>query len=184
MTWLSSSKAARNYTPDEREVIEGYRTPAHAQVFLNSLAYFNSREDVVNSFRRALRQRKVNCLEGALTAVAILENYGHRPTILDLVSSEDDEADHVVFAYEHNNKLGAIGRSRDNHLQSRPPIYLSEEELARSYFDAFKTAKGYLKKFRIIDLDRIRRFDWRFSSRNLIGLDHYMQDMRHRILRP
>ncbi len=182
MTWLSSSKAARNYTPDEREVIDGHRTPAHAQVFLNSLAYFSSREDVVNSFRRALRQRKVNCLEGALTAAAILENYGHRPTVLDLVSSEKEEPDHVVFVFEHNSKLGAIGRSRYSRLQSRPPIYRSEEDLARSYYLAFRTANGYLHKFRVIDLDKIGRFDWRFSSHNLIGLDYYMQRMRHWIL--
>src|SRR5262245_63142795 len=66
--------------------------PWRIQRFLDDLAY-DARGTGCRSPRRVLRERSVQCLDGAIFAAAALRLQGHRPLVLDLEAEQDD--DHV-----------------------------------------------------------------------------------------
>src|SRR4029077_11066820 len=85
--------------------------------------------------RRVLRERRVQCMDGALFAAAALRLQGHRPLLLDLEAWHDD--DHVLALFRGPHGWGAMGRSNYSGLRYRDPIYPTLRTLALSYFESY-----------------------------------------------
>ena len=116
-------------TAGELRTLRGLKTPALIQRFVDGLTYQYA--DTAGSVRRALRERKGHCLEGALVAAAALRVHGHRPLLMDLEAVRDD--DHVVALYRERGLWGGIAKSNYAGLRFRAPVYRTLRELALSY---------------------------------------------------
>jgi hypothetical protein len=105
-------------------------TPAwRIQKFLDELDY-DVKGEGCRSPRRVLRERKVQCMDGALFAAAALRVQGERPLLLDLEAVFDD--DHVLALYRVNGRWGAIARSNYSGLRFREPHFRTVRDLALS----------------------------------------------------
>jgi hypothetical protein len=127
-----------------------------------------------------VRRGRAHCLEGALSAAAILEQHGYSPLILDLES--EDLLDHTLFLYTHNGRYGAVGKSRDIGLDGRKPVFQSVEELARSYVVPYIDAKAHIKAFGVLDLRTLKNTSWRTSKRNVWYVEEALRPIRHQKL--
>lgn len=172
-----------HYTPLELQLIGSCQTPADVQAYLSSLIY-NSRGSDVKSFRRVVRTGNADCLEGALTAAAILEKHGYRPAVLDIIGTNPKEGDHVVFIYKQNGAYGAVGKSNIPKLEGRPPLFPTVEELALSFWKAFATPTTRIDSFGVARLDKIHAIDWRFSETTLDRIVDYINRVKHYRLNP
>lgn len=172
----------RLFTPSERRLIQRLRTPTQVQNFLLRHFDYNREEngETLCSFRKALRRRRVHCLEAVFIAAAILEHHGYPPRVLDL--SSVDHLDHVVFLYRKNGRYGTIGYSRDTGLWGRPPRYRTIKQLVMSYYVPFIDKTGRINRYATANLDEITGADWRFSKRNVWRVQQYLTDIPHKWL--
>lgn len=166
------------FTEYERRIIEIFDTPDKVQILLKLIPY-NFVANTIHSFRKVIRENTAHCLEGALTAAAILEQHGFEPLVLDLESS--DNLDYVLFLYEKNGKIGTIGKSRCKRLMQRKPKYDSVEEIVMSYYKPYLEPKtnGRIIGYAVVNLNEIKRADWRFSEENLWKVENYLIEKRH-----
>ncbi len=182
----SAESHSRNQSPSravfskkERDVIARYRTPRQVQRYLRELPYNWERGgETLRSFRSVVRYGSVHCLEGALTAAAILEQHGYPPLLLDLESK--DNLDHVLFIYRRRGRWGSVGRSRETGLQGRKPVFRSLRDLVMSYVDPYVDRSGRITAFGVLDLRLLTRCDWRFSPRNVWKVEQTLIRLPHR----
>jgi hypothetical protein len=168
------------FTPRERALIRGLRTPAAVQGFLNALPYNTEPPPgraTLRSFRGVVRERAAHCLEAALTAAVILEQHGVPPLLLSLESI--DELDHVLFVYRRGGRWGSVARSRDPGLHGRAPVFRSPRQLALSYFDPYVDTTGCLKGYAVADLRALGRYDWRLSEGNVWKVERFLLELPH-----
>jgi hypothetical protein len=168
------------FTPAERRLIRRLNTPARVQRFLNRMPY-NSEQpphsDTLRSFRGVLKHRTAHCLEAALFAACVLEQYGYPPLVMSLESA--DMLDHVIFVYRRQGRWGSIGRSRDPGLHGRRAVFRSPRDLAMSYFDPYVDFTGALTGYAVADLRALGSYDWRFSPRNVWKVERFLLQLRH-----
>jgi hypothetical protein len=145
---------------DETRFLRGLRPAWRIQEFLDAIAY-----DVVGgqcrSPRRVLRERSAQCLDGALLAAAALRVQGHRPLLLDLEATRDD--DHVLAVFKRSGRWGAIAKSNYSGLRFREPIFRTLRELALSYFEVYFNLDGEktLRRYSLpLDLSRFDDRAW------------------------
>jgi hypothetical protein len=155
-----------------------YKTPKQVQKFLRKLPY--NRTHTLFSAETSARQGTAHCFEAAILAAAILERHGYPPLVISFESRDD--LDHVIFVFQQKGKWGAIGRSRDEGLHGRPPIYRTLKELALSYYEPYVDKTGEILAFQIAHLDDSGA-DWRFSSRNVWKAENYLLEIRHQSIR-
>src|SRR5262245_59257700 len=160
-------------------------TPAsRIQRFLDGLDY-DVRGEGCRSGRRVLRERKVQCMDGALFAAAALRVQGHPPLIVDLEAVQDD--DHVLAVFRQNGRWGAVARSNYSGLRFREPVHRTIESLVLSYFESYfnlrgeKTLRRYSSPFNVSRFDRI---EWMTSERDLWESPEALCDIPHRTLLP
>jgi len=158
-------------TPSERGIINIYSTPRLVQRFLSDEIAYNYGE-TTRSFREVVRQRKADCLEGALTAAAILQCQGMSILLLDLRVTPAPGLDHVVFILSTDAGYGAIGKSRDQRLGGRPPVYPDFERLAESYLEPMDIGNSRLHSFGVLDLSRLAGINWRVGQNIGNVIDH------------
>jgi hypothetical protein len=146
---------------DEKKIMDGLRTPALIQDFLDETIYPGGSEN--RSPVEVLRQRKAHCLDGGLFAVAALRRLGYPPLILDIQPDEGMDDDHVLALFRVNGCWGAVAKSNFSGLRFREPIYRTTRELVLSYFNDFfnmnrvKTLRFYS---RVINLKRFDQLNW------------------------
>jgi hypothetical protein len=168
-------------TPAERKILKKLNTPAKIQDFLDSLKMNFSEDDPCLSPREVLAMRTAHCMEGALLAAAALWFHGHKPLLLDLTTSKNDE-DHVVALFQVNGCWGAISKTNHAVLRYREPVYKTVRELAMSYFHEYflhtgqKTLRTYSHPF---DLSKHARYNWITSRDNIMDLIQTMSDSKH-----
>jgi hypothetical protein len=149
------------------------------QEFLDSLDY-DVAGAACRSPRRVLRERTVQCLDGALFAAAALRLQGHRPLLMDLEAVRDD--DHVVAVFQRNGRWGAIARSNYSGLRFREPVFRTLRELVLSYFEPYfnlrreKTLRRYSAP---LDLSRFDDRRWMTSEDNLWEIGAHLARVRH-----
>jgi len=172
-------------TPREAQALRRLQPAWRLQRFLDDLDY-----DVAGkgcrSPRRVLRERTVQCMDGALFAAAALRLQGHRPLILDLESVNDD--DHVLAVFREDGGWGAVARSNYSGLRFREPIHRTLRELVVTYFESYfnlrreKTLRRYSAP---VDLSRFDRHGWMTADENLWYIAEHLLGIRHyRILTP
>lgn len=156
-----------------------YRTPRQVQKFLRTLGY--NKKDTVCSAEVVAQKKEAHCFEGAMLAAAILEHHGYPPLIVSMESQDD--LDHVIFVFKHQGKWGSVGKSREEGLQGRAPVYRTLEQLVMSYYDPYVDNTGKILAYQLIHLDETQT-DWRFSRRNLWKTEAYLVDLKHTPLKP
>ncbi len=169
------------WSAKERKLIRALRTPGQVQKFLRSLPYNWEREgETLRTFRGVVQHNEAHCLEGALSAAAILEQHGYPPLLLDLESQ--DLLDHVLFLFRDNGLYGTVARSRDAGLHGRKPLFRTVRSLVMSYVDPYVDGSGRIVGYGIFDLRTLRRCDWRLSSRNVWAVERALVRMPHKKL--
>lgn len=172
-------------TPREAQALRRLTPPWRIQRFLDDLDY-----DVAGSGcrspRRVLRERKVQCMDGALFAAAALRLQGHRPLLLDLESVNDD--DHVLAVFRQNGGWGSIARSNYSGLRYREPIHRTLRELALTYVESYFNLRREktLRRYSVpVDLARFDRRGWMTAEPDLWYIAEHLCGIRHyRILTP
>ena len=130
--------------------------------------------------RRALREGRVQCMDGALFAAAALRLQGHRPLLLDLEAVQDD--DHVLAVFRIGGGWGAIGRSNYSGLRYREPIHRTLRELAVSYFESYfnRRREKTLRRYSVpVDLSRFDGRHWMTAEEDLWDIPEYLVGIRH-----
>lgn len=170
-------------------MLERLSTPIKIQDFLDTLPMnWEKKGDTHMSPRRALRERKVHCIEGALLAAAALWIAGEHPLIMNLSARLGrGDVDHVVALYKRGNRYGAISKTNHATIRFRDPIYRTPRELALSYFHEWflnetgeKTLECYSKP---LDLRRLD-IDWITTEKDLWGIADALSVLPHYQLVP
>ena len=166
-------------TPRELACLRRLSPPWRIQRFLDELAY-DVRGKACRSPRRVLRERRVQCMDGALFAAAALRVSGHPPLLLDLEADRDD--DHVVAIYRQGGCWGALARSNYSGLRSREPVYRTLRELALSYFESYfnlRREKTLRRYSRPVDLRRFDARGWMTAEDDLWDIPEHLVGLRH-----
>ena len=162
----------------ERRIIQTHQTPEKVQKFLRSIPYNRELEgQTCYSFRRALRENRAHCLEGALVAAAILEQHGYPPVLVSIESQ--DKLDHVLMLFKRNNFYGSVARSRDIGLHGRKPVFRTVRDLVMSYFEPYIDKTGRITGYAVANLYELENYDWRFSMRNVRKVERHLQEIPH-----
>jgi hypothetical protein len=185
-----SGNQGRESAPDfgltrrETALLSRLTPPWRIQKFLDSLDY-----DVAGagcrSPRRVLRERVVQCMDGALFAAAALRVQGHPPLVLDLEAVYDD--DHVLAVFRSSGLWGAIARSNYSGLRLREAIHPTIRSLVLSYFESYfnlRRQKTLRRYSRPLNLSRFDRLDWMTTEEDLWEIPEYLADIPHRRLLP
>ncbi|HEY6066558.1 MAG TPA: hypothetical protein VIY96_10395 [Thermoanaerobaculia bacterium] len=178
-------RRAFGLTPSEAARLSRLSPPWRIQKFLDELEY-----DVhgagCRSPRRVLRERKVQCMDGALFAAAALRVQGQRPLILDLEAVQDD--DHVIALYRVNGLWGSVARSNYSGLRFREPLFATVRDLVLSYVEGYfnlrrqKTLRRYSRPF---DLSYFDPLGWMTAEEDLWEIPNHLVGIRHeRLLTP
>ena len=159
--------------------------PWRIQRFLDGIAY-DVRGESCRSPRRVLRERRAQCMDGAMFAAAALRMQGRRPLIVDLESVYD--TDHVLAVFRERGGWGAIARSNFSGLRYREPIHRTIRDLARSYVEAYfnlRRQKTLRRYSRPVDLSRFDRRGWMTAEEDLWYVAEFLVGVRHhRLLTP
>ena len=168
-------------TIQERKIFKRLNTPIKIQDFLDSLKMNFSEEDPCLSPRDVLKLRTAHCMEGALLAAALLWFHGHKPLLLDLTTTTDDE-DHVVALFQVEGFWGGISKTNHAVLRYREPVYKTVRELVMSYFHEYflhsgqKTLRTYSHPF---DLTKLAHLNWITSREKILDLIGAMAESKH-----
>ncbi len=115
----------------EKKMLRGLRSPPAIQAFLDAIPYNTG--VTWRSPRYVLRDRRANCMEGAVFAACCLARTGFLPALVEFRAVRDDS--HIVAIYKHARRFGAVSKSNFTGLRYRSPVYRSLRELVLSYFD-------------------------------------------------
>jgi hypothetical protein len=172
-------------TRGEARLLRSLSTPRKVLDYLDALDYDWAGKSC-RSPRRVLRERTVQCMDGALFAAAALRSQGRPPLILDLEAKND--TDHVMALFRDRGCWGAVGRSNYSGLRYREPIYRTLRELVLSLFEEYmnlrreKTLRRYSGP---VHLGRFDRRGWMTAEEDLRYIPLYLVDVRHyRLLKP
>ena len=153
----------------ERRILDGLRTPAHIQQFLDELPY--DTEGGGDSPRVVMRNGKAQCFSGVLFAAAALRELGYAPRIMCIEAVTDDG--HCVAVYEDNGLWGGIAKSNYTTLRSREPVY-PYLALGLSYFEGYYNpfGKRTMRSFtEPLELEPFEPRGWRFDEKELLYID-------------
>jgi hypothetical protein len=166
-------------TPREAAFLRGLTPAWRIQRFLDEVDY-DVRGEACRSPRRVLRERTVQCMDGALFAAAALRLQGHPPLIVDLEGVWD--SDHVLAVWREGGCWGAIARSNYSGLRFREPIHRTIRELAISYVEAYfnlRRQKTLRRYSRPVDLSRFDARGWMTAEEDLWYVAEHLVDVRH-----
>jgi hypothetical protein len=172
-------------TPREASLLRRLTPPWRIQRFLDGLDY-DVKGEGCRSPRRVLRDRKVQCMDGALFAAAALRMQGHPPLLVDLEGVWD--SDHVLAVFRVDGGWGAIARSNYSGLRYREPIHRTVRELALSYVESYFNLRRQktLRRYSVpVDLGRFDSRGWMTAEEDLWDIPEYLVGIRHfRLLTP
>ena len=178
--------AKPQFTKQELKLISKLNTPSKVQKFLDKIPY--NFKDTTWSFRKVVKNKTANCLEGALFAAVILSQHGFKPLIICMEAKED--IDHNIFIYKKNGKFGSVAISRDKKLRGRKPVYKTIRALIMSYYPYYYnyytgdksdiTLRGFSDP---IDLSKFKK-DWITSKKNLSFIEDFLYKIPYKKLFP
>ncbi len=150
-------------------------TPLKVQRWLKSLDY--NHDETMHTLHGVTRREQAHCLEGALSAAALLEPQGYPPLILDLESV--GPLDHTVFLFKRKGRWGSVGMSHDIGLHGRRPVFRSVEALVKSYIIPYIDHQSHLTGWGVLDLRTLKKDDWRDSKKSVWYVERALQHMPH-----
>ncbi len=132
-------KSFTELTKIERSVLDKLDTPTKIQKFIDEkITYDPVKED--RSVREVIRDKKAECYNGAIFAVACLFHNGYKASIIELLARDDEE--HILCAYQVNGRYGSIAQSKFLGLKGRNPIYKTLHDLVVSYMEFYFAFDG------------------------------------------
>lgn len=167
------------FTRREARLLESLSTPRKILDYLDGLDYDWAGEGC-RSLRRVLRERRVQCMDGAIFAAGALRLQGRPPLLLDLEA--DNDTDHVMALFRENGCWGAVGRSNYSGLRFRDPVYRTLRELVLSLFEEYsnlrreKTLRRYSGP---VSLSRFDRRGWMTAEEDLLYIPLHLVDVKH-----
>ncbi|HEV8254277.1 MAG TPA: hypothetical protein VGQ78_05945 [Vicinamibacteria bacterium] len=171
--------------PSEAAALRRLTPPWRIQRFLDGLDYDVDAEGC-RSPRRVLRERKVQCMDGALFGAAALRFQGHPPLLVDLEGVWD--TDHVLAVFRTGGGWGAIARSNFSGLRYREPIHRTIRELVLTYVESYFNLRRQktLRRYSVpVNLRRFDRRGWMSAEEDLWYLPDHLLGVRHfRLLTP
>jgi len=171
-------KKAANWTKREINFFKRLNEPIKIQNFLDRIEYNPLVE--TSSPRWIIKEKRANCFEGALFAAAALRQIGHKPLLVDLTATNDD--DHVIAVFKKKGYWGAVAKSNLTTLRFREPVYKSLRELVMSYFNFFFNTLGQ-KTFRSYSLPlNLSQFDernWMTTDEDLEYISSRLNQRKH-----
>jgi len=173
------ARAQFGLTDGETSLLRRMTPPWRIQERLDAMDY-DSDGSGCRSPRRVLRERRVQCMDGALFAAAALRGQGYRPLILDLEAVQD--VDHVVAVFQVRGRWGSIGRSNYSGLRYREPLYRSLRDLAVSYFESYfnlRREKTLRRYSRPVSLARFDGRGWMTAEDDLWYVAFHLVTVRH-----
>jgi len=172
-------------TPREASFLRRLTPAWRIQRFLDGIDYDVAGEGC-RSPRRVLRERKAQCMDGALFAAAALRLQGRPPLIVDLEGVWD--SDHVLAVFREDGCWGAVARSNFSGLRFREPVHRTIRDLALSYVEAYFNLRRQktLRRFsRPVNLSRFDARGWMSAEEDLWYVPDHLVDVRHyRLLTP
>jgi hypothetical protein len=172
--------ASGKWTKAEVRFLTAFRRPVDIQRRLNRIVYDEA--PGTRSPRWVMREKKANCLEGALFAAAALRFQGYPPLVVDIRSSQNDD-DHIIAVFRQRGGWGAVAKSNYTTLRFREPVFLSIRELVMSYFEGYfnpwgeKTLRDYSQPF---NLSRFDRLEWMTTDKDLDMIGQALDQAPHR----
>lgn len=171
------------WTAAELRTLRKLSTPAKVQDFLDAMPFNHVDDnDTCMSPRLVLRNRRAQCMEGAMLAAAALRLHGFPPLIVDLAATNDD-ADHVIAVFQVDGFWGAISKTNHAVLRYREPVYRTLHELTMSYFHEYflqstgrKTMRGFSRP---VNLSRFDRKNWETAEEPNWYIPEYLCDVPH-----
>jgi hypothetical protein len=171
--------------PREAARLRRLRPAWRIQQFLDGIEYDVAGEGC-RSPRRVLRERKAQCMDGALFAAAALRLQGHPPLIVDLEGVWD--TDHVLAVFRENGAWGAVARSNFSGLRFREPIHRTIRDLVATYFESYfnlRRQKTLRRYSRPLNLARFDGRAWMTAEEDLWDIPEHLVGVRHyRLLTP
>jgi hypothetical protein len=172
-----------NLTKEELKILKPLNTPKKIQDFIDKIPInFEPEGDTCISPRRVLKENRAHCIEAAMLAALALRIHDHKPLIVDMTSTRDDD-DHVIAVFKQNDYWGAISKSNHGVLRYREPIYKSIRELVMSYFHEYinnKNSKKTLRSFsNPVDLSRFDKQNWVTSEEDVWFIPEYLTKIKH-----
>jgi hypothetical protein len=171
------------FNEHEMSILKELTTPKKIQDFLNTLKInFEEKEETCWSPRQMLKNKKAHCIEGAIFAAAALRFHGHKPLIVDMEATNDDE-DHVMAVFKLHNHWGAIHKTNHAVLRYREPVYKSIRELVMSHFHEYflnSNGKKTLRAFsRPVDLSIFDKYNWMTSEEDVWFIPEHLTEIPH-----
>jgi hypothetical protein len=155
------------------------------QRFLDSIAY-DVKGAGCRSPRRVLRERKAQCMDGALFAAAALRLQGQPPLLVDLEGVWD--TDHVLAVFRGPGGWGAVARSNYSGLRFREPVHRTIRDLVASYVESYfnlRRQKTLRRYSRPVSLARFDARVWMTAEEDLWYVAEHLVGVRHyRLLTP
>lgn len=187
MSYTYCMRKFPRYDVPEFDAFKKLTTPAKVQDFLDDFPInFEPHGSTCRSPLYVLRQKKAQCLEGALLAAAIFWYHGKRPLLLDLETPDSDD-DHVVTLFKQDGHWGAVSKTNHAVLRYRDPVFKTVRELVMSYFNEYfldsgeKTLRRYSKPFDMLTFDD----DWLTTRRMMWNVeDEIIKSPHIKILTP
>ena len=168
----------------EAAFLKRLQPPWRIQEFLDACDY-DVKGSGCRSPRRVLRERRVQCMDGALFAAAALRVQGYPPLIVDLEAVQDD--DHVLAVFRRRGLWGAVARSNYSGLRYREPLHATIRGLVLSYFEWYHNLRREktLRRFsRPVDLSRFDARGWMTAEDDLWDIPRYLVGVRHERVMP
>jgi len=94
-------------TKEEVKILKSLNTPKKIQDFLNKIP-INFDDETCLSPRRVLRENRAQCVEGAMFAAAAMRVNGEKPIVMDLDTTDDDDAHVVCLFKRHKSRCFAL----------------------------------------------------------------------------
>ncbi len=147
-----------------------YYSPRLVQTLVRKFEY--NKKHTMRSALATWQHRSGHCLESVFLAAAILEHRDYDPLVMFLDSA--DQVGHTLMLFKGRGGWGAIGRSREDGLHGRAPVYRSVRDLAWSYVDPYvDDTGGRMVAYSVCSLDDSQS-SWRDSPENVWKCERFI----------
>lgn len=175
---LMSKGFFKIFTREGQSVLDKLDTPEKIQKYIDEeVVYDPVKED--RSVRDVLKDRKAECYNGALFALACLLKHGYKVSIVELLARGDEE--HILCVYKEGSRYGSIAQSKFLGLKSREPIYKSLHDLVVSYMEFYFAFDGRYTLLSHTGMFPISKYKnkWLYDSRTVVKMAKDLRKSKH-----
>jgi len=178
ITLFMINKSSLKLSKMELDVLDKLDTPEKIQKFIDEeITYDPKREN--RSIQEVIRDKRAECYNGALLALACLLTHNYKASIVELLARDDEE--HILCVYRVDGRYGSIAQSKFLGLKSRSPIYKSLHDLVISYMEfyfAFDGRYSLLSHTNLIPLAKYKN-KWLHDGKIVVQMAKDLRNSEH-----